>query len=55
LPTHRGRVTQEIITEDLDRNTKRLREALLQVAADVDVAPDRRADSPVRCVGMAPP
>jgi 5'-methylthioadenosine phosphorylase len=38
-------VTQEVVTEALDRNTQRLRQALLQVATELDVAPARRAES----------
>jgi hypothetical protein len=37
--------TQEVVTEALDRHTQRLRQALLQVATELDVAPARRAKS----------
>jgi hypothetical protein len=37
--------TQEVVTEALDRHTQRLRQAPLQVATELDVAPARRAES----------
>jgi hypothetical protein len=37
--------TQEVVTEALDRHTQRLRQALLRVATEFDVAPARRAES----------